>query len=270
MNEAMPSVASAVPNNAVISVCRRAMAASSPCSRARCAEASAALTPSGAALSAIVLAMSLGPPYRGGLIRHHLLHEADAVCLCGIELVAGQDPAHRIPPSGQAREPDGGTPERIHPPSDLHLAEAGAFGRDADVGRQQELDACGHAPAVRRRDHRFGPRTVEAPGIPAVVGNRLCACQDGRADVGKVETGGEVVAVCEEHPGPQGVVRLQQRIRPGQVGDHRQGERVALIGPVQSDGQHVTVAFQGHRVEAQLGCCHQRSQSRTAELCKRS
>ena len=53
-----------------------------------------------------------------------------------------------------------------------------------------------------------------------------------------------MVAVCEEDTGPQGVVGLQQPVGAGQVGEHRQVECVALVGPVESDGKHVAIAFQ--------------------------
>ena len=107
---------------------------------------------------------------------------------------------------------------------------------------------------------------VQSPRIPAVVGERRLPADDVRADVDQVEARGEVVAVCEEDTRPQGVVGLQQPVRTGQVGEHGQVERVALIGPVQADGQHVAIAFQRDGVEVQLRCCHQSSQARLRQI----
>ncbi len=53
-----------------------------------------------------------------------------------------------------------------------------------------------------------------------------------------------MVAVCEKDTRTQGVVGLQQPVRAGQIGEYRQVEGVALIGPVESDGKHVAIAFQ--------------------------
>ena len=119
---------------------------------------------------------------------------------------------------------------------------------------------------MRGGDDGLGPRPVQPPWIAAVVGKRQLPADDVRADVDQVEARGEVVAVCEKHTRPQGFVRLQQRVRAGQVGEHRQVERVALVGPVQADGQHVAIAFQRDGVEVQLRCCHQSSQPRSRRI----
>ena len=98
-------------------------------------------------------------------------------------------------------------------------------------------------------------------------GNGSSPLDDVRSDVHQVEAGGEVVAVCEEDTRTQGVVGLQQPVGAGQVGEYRQVECVALVGPVETDGKHVAIAFQCDGGQRQLRCCHQPSEARCGRLC---
>ena len=45
------------------------------------------------------------------------------------------------------------------------------------------------------------------------------------------------------------VVRFQDRVGAGQVGQHRPVERIAFVGPVQADQQDVPIPLEGHRVQ---------------------
>jgi hypothetical protein len=113
------------------------------------------------------------------------------------------------------READRGTAEREDAPEYLELGEPGVRRGDPDVGGQQQLDAEGEAAALCGGDDRLGPVTVQAPRIAAVVGERIPARCDRGTHVDEVQTGGEVVAVGDEHAHPQRVIALQQGVRPG-------------------------------------------------------
>ena len=192
------------------------------------------------------------------------MKQPDPQGLTRVELVSGEQPPHRVAPPGLLRQPDGGAAERVDPATHLHLRKPGVGSRDPDVSGQQQLDAERHAPAMRGGDDGLCPRPVQSPWIATVVGERQLPTDDVRSDVHQVEAGSEVVAMCEEDTRPQGVVGLQQPVRTGQVGEHRQVERIALVRSVQADGQHVAIAFQRDGVEVQLRCCHQASQARGA------
>ena len=174
------------------------------------------------------------------------LHQADAVRLGGVELVAGEQPPHRVTPSALAGKPQRRAAERIDATLHLELGEAGARRRDADVGGQQQFDAQRHAPTVRRGDQRRGPRTVQAPRVSPVVGQRQIAGRDVGTDIDQVQTAGEVLAVREQHAGAHRCVGLQQSVGAGQVGEHRLVEGVALVRSIQPDQQDVTVPLKRH------------------------
>ena len=82
-----------------------------------------------------------------------------------------------------------------------------------------------------------------------MVGKRQLPGRDARPDVDEIQPGGEVVAVREEHAGPNRVVGFQQRIGTRQVGQHRSVERIAFVWPVEADQQDVTVPLQGDGVQ---------------------
>ena len=61
------------------------------------------------------------------------------------------------------------------------------------------------------------------------------------ADVDEIQTGGEVVAVREQHAGPHRGIGFQHAVGAGQVGEHRPVERIAFVRPVQADQQDMPV-----------------------------
>ncbi len=218
------------------------------------------------------------PGQSRGRIIGHLLDQPDAVRLGGVELIAGEQPAHGVAPAGLAGQADRRTAERVNAPPHFELGESGTDGGDADVGGQQQLDAQCRAPAVRDRDQRRGPRAIQPPWVPAVVGEGILTGSDARADVGEIQTGGEVVAVREQHPGSHRGVGLQQRVGAGEIGEHRAVKRVAFVRSVQADQQNVTVTLQRHSVQsgkvlagrAVVSVCHRPSESHNRKLCNKA
>src|SRR5690606_27326223 len=117
-----------------------------------------------------------------------LLHEADPERLGGVELLAGEEPAHRVAPPGDLRQAQGGAAEGEDPALDLDLAEAGVAGSDPDVGGEQQLDADGEAVALGGHDQRLAAdAAVEPERVDGALGEQLLAARDGRADLGEVE-----------------------------------------------------------------------------------
>jgi hypothetical protein len=69
------------------------------------------------------------------------------------ELVAGEQPAHRVAPASALRQAVGGAAEGEDAAPDLNLREARVGRGDGDVERQAQLDAKREAAAVHG-DHR--------------------------------------------------------------------------------------------------------------------
>ena len=109
-NEASPSRASSLAASGAISARRRASAASSSCSASR-DEASVARTPIGAC-SAITLAPARSRAPAAAPARRP---PAPALCagLGGVELIAGEQPAHGVSPTGLARKADRRAADRV-------------------------------------------------------------------------------------------------------------------------------------------------------------
>ena len=78
--------------------------------------------------------------------RHDLLHEAEAERRRGVELVAGEQVAHGVAPSGALDQADR-TPRRQMPRLTSSCAN-GSMRGDHDVGRQRKLDADREADAL--------------------------------------------------------------------------------------------------------------------------
>src|SRR4029079_13533595 len=83
-------------------------------------------------------------------LRDYLLNHAHAMRLTRVEVIPGEKPAHGIAPTAFTRHADGRAADRIDPAVDLDLSEARVLGRDADVGRQQELDPDREAEPTHR------------------------------------------------------------------------------------------------------------------------
>jgi len=176
--------------------------------------------------------------------RHHLLNEADAVRLGGVELVAREDPAHRVAPTGLAGEADGRAAEGEDPAFDLELRESRRLGGDAHVARERELDADGHADALQRANDRLVPHgSIKTQWIDGAVSHGEPSAREGRRHLDEVEPTGEVVSVREEHPHPRGRVLLQGRVRLGELFVHRRIEGVAFLDAVEAHQQDVTTPF---------------------------
>ena len=147
-----------------------------------------ARTPNGAARSAMVCAISRARAKRGRRVVGHLLDQPDPVRLGGVELVAGEQPAHGVPPSGFPRQPKRRAAERIDAALHFELGEPRPGCRDADIGGQQQLDAQRHAPAMRGRDQRRGPCAVQPPRVTPVVGELQSPAATDGADVDEIQT----------------------------------------------------------------------------------
>jgi len=145
-NERSPSWPSSVSNRSAMSASSRANAAASPSSRARCAEASVALTPSGADFVAIAVASSIArSSCRPGATTSWTrpIRYASAASY----FVAGQQPAHRVAPARVARQPDGRAAERVDAAPDLQFARSARRRRRSGMSAaRQQLDRQRHHP----------------------------------------------------------------------------------------------------------------------------
>ena len=168
--------------------------------------------------------------------RRDLLDEPDAQRLFCAELVAGQEPAHRVAPARRLHPAEGRAAEREDAALHLDLRELRVVGGDGDVGREHELDAEREAAAVHGAHDRLGPRrAVEAERIDrALGGEQPLALHDHRRDLREIEAGGEVLTVREEHAAAQRPL-LELGVRRGQLLEHLRVERVELRRPIEPD-----------------------------------
>ena len=98
--------------------------------------------------------------------RDDLLDEPDAERFFRAELVAGEQPSHRVAPAGRLHEAERGAGEREDAALDLDLRELRVRRGDADVLREAKLDAERQAATVHGDDGGLGPlAAVHAPGV---------------------------------------------------------------------------------------------------------
>jgi hypothetical protein len=74
---------------------------------------------------------------------------------------------------------------------------------------------------------------------------QLLAPLDGGRDGRQVQSGGEVVAMREQHADAQAGIVVEQGVRFGQLAEHARREAVALGGPVDADQQQGVPALGG-------------------------
>src|SRR5262249_11287642 len=150
--------------------------------------------------------------------RRDLLHQADAICLVGGELVAGEQPALRVGPADLARKANGGAADGVNPALDLDLPEAGVRRGDADVGREEQLDPDREAGALHRADDGLrDARTDEAERVERAFGDGHAPLAEGADELGEIEAGGEVIAVRVEDDGAHLRVSLRLEVRAPEV-----------------------------------------------------
>ena len=134
----------------------------------------------------------------------HLLHQAQAVGLVGVERIAGEQPAHGVAPAGDLVHTQGGAAEGEDAALHFHLGEAGVAGAQVDVRGENQFDADGVAIALRRDYHRFArPWAAKHPPRVAAAGRDLPARGKACGDIGQVQSGAEVLAmgVDQRHTG---------------------------------------------------------------------
>lgn len=113
-------------------------------------------------------------------------------------------------------------PNGIDAPGDLQLAETHVLRGDDDVAGQGELDGQGERDALQRQHDRLCDRLPPQPeGVVATDPGQAVRSigADGRAHLGQVKPGGEVVAVAEDHPDAHRFVVGQPPVRGGELVD---------------------------------------------------
>ena len=171
--------------------------------------------------------------------------------------VADEEHVHRHRVGDLARQPDRAGRHREQAALHLGDGELGVLGDDADVEGLEDLHAAGVAVALDRRDDRLLHVVVlqealvdEAEVLPdpllELVLGRLARGE--RADEAiEVGAGGEVAVGAGHDPDAQLGVAVEQVPRVAEAAEHLGVEGVALVGPVQRDGEHVAVALGEHR-----------------------
>ncbi|MCY1425384.1 hypothetical protein D9M71_411710 [compost metagenome] len=161
----------------------------------------------------------------------------------GVELVSGEQPAHRVAPARHLVQPQGGPGEGEDSALYLHLGEAGVAGAEVDVRRQHQLDANGVAIALHCDYQRLG-QAIAAEGAPGVDGacRQRPALLEGVTDTGQVQSCGEMFAMGENQRAANVVVPLVLTEGQHQLVQHGLVESVALGCTVEAD-QHDMAAF---------------------------
>ncbi|MNG03305.1 hypothetical protein D3C84_863780 [compost metagenome] len=171
----------------------------------------------------------------------------------GIELVAGEHPAHRVTPAGHLMQAQCGATEGEDAALHFHLREAGVAGAQVDIGGQHQLDTDGEAVTLGGDDHRLadpGPGK-HSPRV-AAAGRGLPAFAQCRAGIDQVQAGGEMFAMTEDHGHPCFAVGLELTVGQAQFIEQVQIKGVALGDPVQSDHQDMTALFTAHAAGIEL------------------
>lgn len=124
----------------------------------------------------------------------------------------------------------------------------GTFGRDGDVARGDEVESRPTAQAVDGGDDGLGHRPERRRRLlrrlPLRVGREVRLVVDHAAvvwNLGHVGTGAEGSAVARDDDGPDRLVCLGGGVRPPQLPDHDGVDGVQLLGPVEGDGDRVSV-----------------------------
>lgn len=177
--------------------------------------------------------------------RDNFLDEADAERFGSVELVAGQQPSHRVGPADLAREAEGRAADGVDATLDLDLAEARRRGGDANVRREHELDADREADALDGADDRLLDAAREPERIETAVGDvKRAAREDGRP-LREIEAAGEVVAVCVEDTDAQLAIAVELCVREAELVPQREVERIALRSTVETHQENVPTPLDG-------------------------
>src|SRR5947207_1524084 len=152
----------------------------------------------------------------------HAIDEADPRRLGGVDQLRGEQQLHRVDVADLLHEFDGPAPERIDRPADFGQAEARVGRGGPDVGRQQQLEAAGHAITVDRRHDRLGvgpglqERVVHGPRDRRIGGE--IAAHVGARREGAIAGAGEDDAATG--------AALEALPQPSELGHHRSCHRV--------------------------------------------
>jgi hypothetical protein len=99
------------------------------------------------------------------VVRHDVVHQADAQRLVGGDEVAGDRHLRRLADPDRPRQQRGEAPRGDHTQSGMGVGEARSFRRDDQGGAQRDLEPAGDASTVHRADHRLAHGAQRAPGI---------------------------------------------------------------------------------------------------------
>ena len=92
------------------------------------------------------------------VVGHHLVGQAEAVRLVGVDRVADQVHLERLGLTHEPRQPLRASEARDDPQVDLRLAERGRLGRDPEVARHRQLTAAAERDRVDGGDRDGGRR----------------------------------------------------------------------------------------------------------------
>jgi hypothetical protein len=179
-------------------------------------------------------------------VGHDLLHHAHAEGLFRAELVAGEQPPHRVAPAALARHSNGRSADGVDAPLDLDLPEPRALRRDAEVGREEQLDADREADARHCANDGLGAeRAPEAHRVDGALGDGELPGRHHRRPLREIEPAGEVIAVSPEDRDAQLGVALELGVCAAQIFEHGEVERIPLGGAIEADGEDVTAFLEG-------------------------
>src|SRR6266581_3328665 len=168
--------------------------------------------------------------------RHHLVHEADAVRLPGVDHVARQNEVEGIPLAHEARQPlRAAVPGRD---AELHLglAELGGVARDPQVTRHGELAAAPQGIPVHRRDDWFAAGLEATQHRLAMLRPRFAVEWALLCEIRDVGAGDEGLGAGAREDGPPDArVRRHALGGVGQLVHHLIVQRIDLVGAVDGD-----------------------------------
>src|SRR5262249_17305883 len=153
----------------------------------------------------------------------------------------GQHHVHHARDTDQSRDAYGTAAADKNAARALRERIVGLAFRDPHVGRGREFQTPADDGPVHHRDHRYLAELdlVEHAVPQARMANRLLDAV--RAQVGEVETGGEMIAVAMQHYGFHAFGQVaEERLDPenGLV-----VKRVALLGAVEPQNRDLTAGF---------------------------